>query len=391
MLKRVTLNDGKVTATSFTTDNGAQEIFLAITTDNHEQFSAALTQVQQLYLSAAEQLAFTREDLVFGRVSLDSRERFTAFRQSPLFQELQHSALSLIVQPPMNSSMISVLVYCIKGDTVSKSEGADNGLGKKGSVLVRGENYSQLWLSNITGDAGTSLEEQTESAFNTSKKALGENGMTLLPNGLRTWVYVGDIDNKYTSMTEARKEWFAQEGLTDATRYLASTGVEGVSVEEGIGVTMDFMGTAGLQDEQIEKMEVLDNMPPTISYAVTFERGLKVRFGDRTHYHISGTASIDNQGNVIHLDDVAKQAERMVENVKALLKESGSAMDEMVYCIGYLRNPEDYPVVKDILEKHLPAQIPLIVVHGAICRPEWLVEIEGIAVKRDSHPFPPFL
>ncbi len=391
MLKRLTLDDGKVVATSFTTDDGAEEIYLTITTDRVEQFSDALSQIYGSYINAVKQLGFTKENLVFGRVSMDNQEHFEKFHQSLLFQELQHCALSLIKQPPLNSSMVSLLLYCIKGDNINKFKGSENAKGKDGSVLVTGKHYSQLWLSNITGDAKNSPEIQTTDAFNTCKATLLKNKMTLLPNGLRTWVYVRDIDNNYSQMTEGRKDWFTAEGLTDATRYLASTGVEGVSMEEGVDVTMDFMGVSGLKEEQVVKMEVLDNMPPTISYAVTFERGLKVNFGDRSHFHISGTASIDKFGKVTHLNNVENQTKCMIENVKALLNESGTAMEEMAYCIGYLRNPKDYSTVINILKRHLPAEIPLVVVHGAICRPEWLVEIEGIVVKDESHPYPPFI
>lgn len=391
MLKRFALDNGNVNVTSFTTDKGAEEIYLAITADKEDNFIDAVSQVYDSYLTVTKELGLTRENLVFGRVSMENQERVGQFHQSPLFQELQDCSLSLIVQPPLNSDRVNLLLYFIIGDTIAKTRGKENAEGRKGSVLVTGASYSQLWLSNITGDVQTNIENQTKEAFTSCKASLQENNMTLLPNGIRTWVYVDDIDNNYSLMTEARKEWFATEGLTDATRYLASTGVEGVGMEKGIGVTMDFMGIAGLADEQIVKMEVLDNMPPTISYAVTFERGLKVLFGDRAHYHVSGTASIDKSGKVIHVGDVEKQSERMIENVKALLHESGTAIEEMAYCIAYLRNPEDYHIINKILQNHLPVDIPLIVVHGAICRPEWLVEIEGVVVKEESHPYPDFL
>jgi hypothetical protein len=63
----------------------------------------------------------------------------------------------------------------------------------------------------------------------------------------------------------------------------------------------------------------------------------------------------------------------------------------MAYCIAYLRNPEDYTAVVNILKKYIPTEIPLLVVHGAICRPEWLVEIEGVVIKEESNPYPPFM
>lgn len=66
-----------------------------------------------------------------------------------------------------------------------------------------------------------------------------------------------------------------------------------------------------------------DYLNPTYEYGVTFERGVRVDYGDRSHIFISGTASIDNRGRVVHAGDVRRQTERMWENVEALLREGG--------------------------------------------------------------------
>ena len=53
-----------------------------------------------------------------------------------------------------------------------------------------------------------------------------------------------------------------------------------------------------------------------------FERGTSVEYGDRRHLFISGTASIDHRGEVVHVGDVREQTRRMWENVEKLLEEA---------------------------------------------------------------------
>ncbi len=45
----------------------------------------------------------------------------------------------------------------------------------------------------------------------------------------------------------------------------------------------------------------------------------------------------------------------------------------------------------EVLKKEIPHRIPCIFVVGAICRHTWLVEIEGLAIIKDSNDFPTFL
>ena len=44
-----------------------------------------------------------------------------------------------------------------------------------------------------------------------------------------------------------------------------------------------------------------------------------------------------------------------------------------------------------LLEEEIPSDIPLLMLKGSVCRPEWLVELEGIAIIPDSNEFPDFI
>ena len=214
--------------------------------------------------------------------------------------------------------------------------------------------------------------------------------MTLLDNGIRTWVYIHDIDNHYKGMVKARKAFFRQQGLNPDTRYLASTGIEGYSREVYSLVALDAFAIKNLQRDQIVRMEALENLPPTIQYGVTFERGIRVRFGDRSHLHISGTASINKNGDVMYPSDVRKQTQRSIENVRALLAPHSTGLNDLAYLIVYIRNIKDRNKVMEILGKEVPSETPLLLLESAVCRQAWLVEIEGIVLIPDSNEYPDF-
>ena len=85
----------------------------------------------------------------------------------------------------------------------------------------------------------------------------------------------------------------------------------------------------------------------------------------------------------IGIGDPAAQAEQVMRNIDTLLRECGSALDHIVKATVYLtdiryREPV-YRVAGRWLKGVYPVFTGLVVV--ALARPEWLVEIDVIAVK----------
>ncbi len=153
---------------------------------------------------------------------------------------------------------------------------------------------------------------------------------------------------------------------------------------------MDAISISGLNPAQIIRMEAREHLNPTHEYGVTFERGTKIEFGDRAHLYISGTASIDNKGEVVHIGNVIAQTRRALENIRALLRPHGASIKDMAYLIVYARNAtQSDEIIKTIKEEGL-GKIPLIFAEGAVCRPSWLVEIEGVAIIPTRTNWPEF-
>ena len=110
----------------------------------------------------------------------------------------------------------------------------------------------------------------------------------------------------------------------------------------------------GIQPEQQQYLYALSHLNRTIEYGVTFERGTRVKYGDRSHLYISGTASIDNKGQVLHVGDVRQQTLRMWENVEQLLAEGGATYQDVAQIIVYLRDVADYPLVSQMFAERFP-------------------------------------
>ena len=234
-------------------------------------------------------------------------------------------------------------------------------------------------------------EAEMQQAFQECERQLNIYGGNVKDNTLRTWIYVRDIDNNYASIVKARNQIFEQWGMDKTTHTIASTGIEGQSISPQRKVSMVARSILGLVPEQIEYMSALDHMPPTRTYGVAFERGTRVIYGDRSHYYISGTASIDAQGQVMHLGDIRAQTQRSVENVRALLENHQGTLADLKVLTIYLRDPADCALAQAELDKCLPPSVPRLIVRGSVCRPEWLIELEGIAINsKGNRRFPDF-
>ena len=249
---------------------------------------------------------------------------------------------------------------------------------KNGMSKAKHNRYTQYWTGGSCNRASNS-EYQTRLLLNDYVLQLTEQGCKLANDCIRTWFFVQNVDVNYAGVVKARKEVFITQDLTEKTHYISSTGIEGRHADPNVFVQMDTYAVKGLQSGQIQFLYAPTHLNPTYEYGVTFERGTAVTYGDRKQIFISGTASIDNQGEIMYPGDILKQTERMLENIDTLLQEAGGGLQDIMQAIVYLRDPADYVVVKQYIESRYPSFLHLIV-HAPVCRPGWLIETECIAV-----------
>jgi enamine deaminase RidA (YjgF/YER057c/UK114 family) len=226
---------------------------------------------------------------------------------------------------------------------------------------------------------------QTAAIFDDLIATLTSQGATLRDDCMRTWLYVKDVDVFYTGMVESRTALFARQGLTKETHYIASTGIEGACGHQYDLVAMDAYSVLGVAPEQVSYLNDFDRLCATKDYNVTFERGTRIAYADRSHYLLSGTASIDRTGNVVHPGNVLRQLDHALGNVDALLRAGSASLADMMHLTTYLRDPTDFMPVASYLAERFP-DLPVLIVQGAVCRPQWLIEVEGVAVAGNDQP-----
>lgn len=289
--------------------------------------------------------------------------------QSMYIPKETRCAVSFIQQPPLNGSKLAVWCYLV-GDVKPVAE--------QGELSFEHNGYSHYFHTNLFCPTGDSFH-QTREILNHYEQKLTEKEIDLYHNCIRTWFYIRDVDTQYAGMVKARRENFTEQGLTEHTHYIASTGIGGNPAHPSALVQMDAYAIKGLDYKQIRFINAPTHLNPTYEYGVTFERGTLVEYGDRSHIFISGTASIDNKGDVLHIGNIEKQCLRMWENVEMLLKEGGATYDDVVHIIVYLRDSGDYEIIRRMYEERFP-QHPVIITWAPVCRPTWLIEMECIAI-----------
>lgn len=289
-------------------------------------------------------------------------------------------ATSFIQQPPLDGSKVAAWLYLASDMAVEEHDGL---------FAASHNGYEHLWMLGMTESEGDSAA-QTTALLDRYDTALQRCGATLADNCIRTWFYVRDVDTQYAGMVRARREHFEAHGLTKNTHFIASTGIGGSPADTHALVQLGTYALKGFEPAQQRYLYAKTHLNSTYEYGVTFERGTVIDYGDRSHVFISGTASINNRGEVIHVGDIVRQTERMWENVEALLAEAESSFNDVAQIIVYLRDLADYEIVKALFDKRFP-DTPCVITLAPVCRPTWLIEMECLAirpaVKTDFHDF----
>ena len=118
----------------------------------------------------------------------------------------------------------------------------------------------------------------------------------------------------------------------------------------------------------------------------SFSRGLRIDLNGLVILLISGTASIDENGQTVHIGDFRAQCRRTYRNITELLAAEGATWKDIVRTTCYLRDIErDYAAFNEertafFAQEGLDPLPASTGIQAILCRPELLVEIEAIAM-----------
>jgi enamine deaminase RidA (YjgF/YER057c/UK114 family) len=293
-----------------------------------------------------------------------------------------HPVTTLVQQPPTAPGVmceVQALAFLpAPGKTLTSRVMNDMPHHSSGRI-VEVNGLRHLFVSNLVGDVdGDRLDfrGQADGMFRQADECLKREGMTF-HDVVRTWICLSDIDRTYADLNASRRAYFRARSISPPP---ASTGIRGVPYPPWRDCCMDLraIGWRGRLSVQPIHAPTLNEAP---AYGSDFSRGTRVDYADRSLIYLSGTASIDTQGEVVHVGEIEAQVDRMLVNVEELFGAQGVGYEHVASAITYLKRPEFLDAFKKVAARRgLPETIPNTICVADICRPEWLCEMEAVAV-----------
>ena len=299
----------------------------------------------------------------------------------------------IVAQPPLEDAEISIFAWAVEKGHVRH---ADNDC-----AVVTAEGEDQ-WIMVHKDCELTNAYDNFYANYNGIAEALETNGFEPVDIA-RTWIYIFDIDgldkveNNYQGMNHARKEIYNEINFAGRTGSLvdfpASTGI-------GMQDRSLTYSTLACKPGTLNKVISIENQAQTPAFEYPedeskfqplFSRAIALLNGDKALCSISGTASI-LEAKSMYIGDAEKQTELTLDNIENLISvenlkannidvENGG-LDAAVQFVVYIKQVEDYEVVRAICEKRLPGNVPQFYVHADVCRDDLLVEIEAFTLHK---------
>ena len=369
----------------------AQELFFscqppAEAVDTDRQAEAVYSAILSLLEDEGGSFASVVSETLFMRnlhANIESvraaRERVLIAHEATTFKP----AITEIEQPPLNEgACLEVSVQAVLPNespprfepiVVKPACGCDECARAHGLRVHLGEE-SRFYAGGIYG-SGEDSYQQTFAMFEAAENLLQQAGMEFR-DVMRTWIYFPEMERDYADFNRARRDFFETRGIDPIP---ASTGIGAglIPLEHNV-----CLGIYAVKSDPPTRRVVMTT--PTLNeapvYGSDFSRGMRILETNKVALHISGTASLDEAGRTVHLDDFEAQVDRMLVNVAALLEEQGAGLGDVVSAITYLKHPEDAQRLRQKFREAGYQGFPNVLVEAQVCRPELLCETEALAV-----------
>jgi enamine deaminase RidA (YjgF/YER057c/UK114 family) len=311
---------------------------------------------------------------------------------------------TILAQTPENESLAVefVMVEGLKsGEVLHKQNSEANWL-----VISRGA--AKIVIASGLGeedtDAGNILF-RSETAFRQLHHILEEEGMDF-SDIIRQWNYIEQItetldqnnspSQHYQIFNDVRSKYYQLSNFKNG--FPAATGIGmdfGGIIIDAIAARFDHENSIIAVKSPVQldaytySKEVLAENNAMCDFRRTtpkFERAKILNPSEKKWILISGTAAISGQASDDQLS-VQHQTEMTIQNILRLISmenisKHGIITNEKATFQSlrvYVKYKTDIPEVKAVCIKYFP-ELPIIYVVADICRPELLVEIEGLAV-----------
>ncbi len=343
----------------------------------------------------------TRGSIVHQAVFLRDIEQTDACRAIiEQFYGSELPATSYIPQPPCNNKLISIEALGVgrKFDGVEIRRLSDR------MVVTSHDGVEWVHLANVVPRTATAtVYSQALDVFEQLAAGLDEHGYCF-DQVIRTWLYLGDIvgpegdTQRYKELNRARTDFFQNrrfganllpEGWRNRA-YPASTGIG----SDGRGFMASCIALATTRSdikliplENPEQVSAFDYGRHYSPESPKFARAMVVAGNETATTLISGTASI-TESETRHKDDVSAQTGQTLDNIETLIGHDnfdkhglpglGATLHDLALVRVYIKRRDDYLQTRAVCEQRL-GDVPVVYAVADVCRPDLLVEIEGIA------------
>ena len=359
-----------------------------------DQAWETLSTIRAVLLQHPQPMAITTQT-VFLRNAQDAA---TCRRLFEVYYQDRMPATNYVLQPPCNGSALAIEAWAVGG------AGADIRFHNEHLVTVEYDGLTWIHCAGISPPPTLSTAHGQSSFIFEQMENLMTQAGTSFNQVVRTWLYQGGITEpeegieRYRELNRARSDFFRKHGIDGQPNqerapqvfYPASTGIGTL----GLGLAGSCIALH--TDRPDVRLLPLENphQTPSCQYgrefsekSPRFSRAAAVRIGDYLTTWISGTASIVGSESR-HPNDVAAQTRQTIDNIEQLiaapnferhgLRGAGVSLADLAKIRVYVKHPEDFELCRSICEERF-GNIPTLYAVADICRPELLVEIEGVA------------
>lgn len=289
-----------------------------------------------------------------------------------------------IQQPPLDEgNSVEVMLHAVlpyassaRMETVTVASNCDCGeCNRAHGLVLHLADEARFQAGGVCG-AGSNAYEQTLDMFGQAERLLQRADMAF-GDVVRTWIYLRHMERDYPALNRARREFFSARGIQP---FPASTGIYGAPPSQVHDLCLGVYAVKAGRQVARTVMSA-STLNEAADYGADFTRGLKVVETNRVALHVSGTASVDEQGHTAHAGNFDAQADRMLMNIAALLERQGADFGNVVSAITYLKDPADGPRLRAKLHDAGFEGFPHALVVAEVCRPTLLCETEALAVR----------
>lgn len=229
----------------------------------------------------------------------------------------------------------------------------------------------------VSDDQEAFASQQTADVFETIDRALSMANMSF-NNVIRTWFYNDDILAWYDEFNILRDSHLRSHNIHESF-VPASTGI-GAANNHSKALVSGVLAICGKNDSYKVQPLVSPLQCSALQYGSSFSRVVEISVPGHSQVFISGTASIDRDGNTVFKGDMNRQVSYTMDVVSAILQSRKLTWHNVVRSLVYISRQEDYKAYRRYCrEKNVP-DFPVIITNNVICRDDLMFEIELDAV-----------